>query len=141
MPVARIASASSADFGKAEVNDSERNAVPVRKLKWVAISCKRNETNESLRTANNPRRVSSCPVWTKSSLSKIDCFCYNNYKKESFMNKFLVIIKIVIMFCFLFFALMCLPHISINFRTLLPLFVLVAIFIAIVILLKRMRNK
>ena len=33
MIVMRIAYASSADFGKAGVNDSERNAVPVRKLK------------------------------------------------------------------------------------------------------------
>ena len=32
MIVVRIAYASSADFGKAEVNDSERNAVQVRKL-------------------------------------------------------------------------------------------------------------
>ena len=36
--VERIAYASSADFGKAEVNDSERNAVPVNNLTECCFS-------------------------------------------------------------------------------------------------------
>ena len=36
--VVRIAFASSADFGKAEVNDSERNAVPVNNLTECCFS-------------------------------------------------------------------------------------------------------
>ena len=36
--VVRIAYASSADFGKAEVNDSERNAVPVNNLTECCFS-------------------------------------------------------------------------------------------------------
>ena len=36
--VVRIAYASSADFGKAEVNDSERNAVPVNNLPECCFS-------------------------------------------------------------------------------------------------------
>ena len=75
---------SSADFGKAE---AKRNAVPVRKLKWVTISRKRNETNESLRTANNPRRASSFPPFTiKSRPLGLFFYCLYEYGREHLLG-------------------------------------------------------
>ena len=69
---------------------------------------------------------------SRDKQSKIDL----NKQEQSF-NKLLMIVKIVIICCFLFFALMYLPQITIN----LLLLVLVIIFIVIILQKKNTKQE
>ena len=63
------------------------------------------------------------------------------FKRRAYMNKVFIVIKFIILLIFLSIALMCLPHINLNIRTLLPLLVNAVILIAIVVLLYKKFKK
>ena len=81
-------------------------------------------------------RVSSRPDIKKEVLTYLFSF-----KRIVYMNKVFIGVKFVVLLFFLSIAFMCLPHINLNFRTLLPLLVNTVILIAIVVLLYKKFKK